>query len=290
VSRFSQSRPRSVCAFTLAAVLGVVFLSARVAAQDDAEVPLGDVARNLRRRTPPAKPVIDDDNLSTVMDQIDSKRGSGSSLKYVMAGESRNFQIAAPDATCSLAFSANAKALLSPQYAQMDLPAAEVVKLEGPATIEGDALSISVFNHTDWHVSEVAVALTIIKKNSVLTSLSLGAEPGTVSAPSFEFSPDQVRPEKKQDTTLIYHLRAAAPPLATTVFNAPLNLDLAPGDEWHWAIVQARGYPPEGRYRETRTDGIGTEKNSSTGADPGIQSPVEPAPLQAAPVSLSQPQ
>ena len=55
--------------------------------------------------------------------------------------------------------------LLSSQYAQMDLPPREMVKLEGPATIEGDALTVSVFNGTDWHVSEVAVALTIVKKS-----------------------------------------------------------------------------------------------------------------------------
>jgi hypothetical protein len=55
----------------------------------------------------------------------------------------------------------------------------------------------------------------------------------------------EVRPEKKPDVTVIYHMRAAGAPWAKAVFSAPLNLDLAPGEEWHWAIVQARGYPPQ---------------------------------------------
>ena len=43
---------------------------------------------------------------------------------------------------------------------------------------------------------------------------------------------------------MIYRMRAAAPPSATTVFSTPLRLELAPDEEWHWAIVQAKGYPP----------------------------------------------
>jgi hypothetical protein len=158
-------------------------------------------------------------------------------LKFLMSGESKNFQVASPDVSCSLSFSANTKALLSSQYAQMDLPAADVRKLEGPATIEGDALTVSVFNDTDWHISEVAVALTVVKKVDPFLNY------GDPSLPADQES--QVRPERKPDTVVIYRMRAAAPPFSHTVFSAPLNLDLAPGDEWHWAIVQARGYAPQ---------------------------------------------
>jgi hypothetical protein len=209
------------------------------------EAPLGDVARNLRKRTPSSQDVIDNDNLSQVMDHVESNRGSGSGLKILMAGESKGFQVSAPDVTCSLSFTANAKSLLSSQYAQMDLPQHDVVKLQGPATIEGDALTVSVFNGTDWHVSEVAVALTIVKKKeSADWSIGLrSGEPRATVAGGLGRE-SEVRPEKKPDVTIIYRMRAAAPPFATTVFSAPLNLELASGDEWHWAIVQAKGYPP----------------------------------------------
>ena len=228
----------------LAALAGLRPLSSL--AQDDLnEAPLGDVARNLRKKTVSSQDVIDNDNLSQVMDQVENKRGPGSALKILMAGENKGFQVSAPDVTCSLSFTANTKSLLSSQYAQMDLPQRDVVKLEGPATIEGDALTVSLFNGTDWHVSEVAVALTIVKKKESTgwpTALGSG-KPAAMAAGSLS-QESEVRPEKKPDVTVIYRMRAAAPPFATTVFSAPLNLELASGDEWHWAIVQAKGYPP----------------------------------------------
>jgi len=229
----------------LAGVTGLLPFSS-VAQDDSNEAPLGDVARTLRKKTPPSQDVIDNDNLSQVMDQVESNRGSGSALKILMSGENKGFQVSAPDVTCSLSFTANTKSLLSSQYAQMDLPQRDVVKLEGPATIEGDALTVSVFNGTDWHVSEVAVAMTIVKKKEPAGwPLSLGsANPAPTSAGVLG-QDSEVRPEKKPDVTVIYRMRAAAPPFATTVFSAPLNLELASGDEWHWAIVQAKGYPPQ---------------------------------------------
>lgn len=223
----------------LVVMLGLMALMpVRMLAQDDPnETPLGDVARNLRKKNQPAQqPVIDDDNLTKVMDDADSHRGFGSSsLRYLMGGESKGFQVSAPDVTCSLAFTANVKSLLSGQYSQMDMPADDVAKLQGPATIEGDALTVSIFNDTDWHVSELAVALTVVRKKT-----DQQGELGMDSALQ------EIRPEKKQDVTVIYRMRAAAPPWDRAAFSAPLNMELAPGDEWHWAIVQAKGYPPQG--------------------------------------------
>jgi hypothetical protein len=200
---------------------------------DSSDAPLGDVARSLRKKTPSSQAVVDDDNLSTVMQQAESRHAQGSALRFLMAGEGRGFQVSVPDATCSLAFTANVKALLSSQYAQMELPPGEVVKLEGPATIEGDALILALYNRTDWHVSEVAVALTVVKKSGARDVVGQALAEAEAGA------------EKNPDVTTIYRMRAAAPPSATTVFSAPLKLELAADEEWHWAIVQARGYPPQ---------------------------------------------
>jgi hypothetical protein len=249
------------CSLVLGVFLALTLFGAQAArSQDDPnEAPLGDVARNLRNKTPQghdtrgqivndqainAQEVIDNDNLPEVMRQAESQRKESSSLKFLMAGDSRIFRVSTPDATCSLSFSAAAKSLLSNQYDQMDLPPNELMKLAGPATIEGDALTVSVFNGTDWHVSEVSVALTVVKKAELRdASLSASAPlvPAVVSGSS---GLSEVRPEKKPDVTVIYRMRAAAPPSTTTVFSTPLNLELAPGEEWHWALVQARGYPP----------------------------------------------
>jgi hypothetical protein len=194
--------------------------------------------------------VIDDDNLSKVMEQAESRHTAGSALKFLMAGEDKGFHVSAPDVTCSLAFTANVKSLLSSQYAQMELPAEETLKLEGPATIEGDTLIVSVYNRTDWHVSEVAVALTLVKKVVRRdASLPMGGAaydaatllPAAAASTSPE---DEVRPERNPDVTVIYRMRAAAPPAETAVFSARLTKQPAADEEWHWAIVQARGYPP----------------------------------------------
>jgi len=63
---------------------------------------------------------------------------------------------------------------------------------------------------------------------------------------------EQVRPEKKADLTVIYRMRAAGLPWSNAVFSAPLNLELVPGEEWHWSIVQAKGYPPETYVSSTK--------------------------------------
>ncbi len=229
--------------------------------------PLGDVARSLRNKSPLSQGVVDDDNLSAVMQQAESRHISGSALRFLMAGGGKGFQVSAPDATCSLAFTANAKALLSNQYAQMELPAEEVRKLEGPATVEGDALIVALNNGTDWHVSEVSVALTVVRKSEM--------EPQSGKDP---------------DVTTIYRMRAAASPAATTVFSAPLKLEMSPEEEWHWAIVQARGYPPQsyaGRTRPPTAPQSGEATPEQPRSDQALPDS-EPAPQNATGASLSQ--
>jgi hypothetical protein len=236
--------------------------SARVAAQDATsfddsdQTPLGDIARNLRKNNPARERVIDNDNLDQVVNQAQNRHTSV--LQFLMAGDTNNLRVAAPDVTCSLSFTAaTTKALLSDQYAQMDLPPSEIFKLTGPATVEGDALTVSLFNGTDWHVSEIDVAFTVVKKSSPAADANApgiaplqGSAP-VLAVPQYDSELDSVRPDKKADHTVIYKMRAAAPPLSATSFSAPLNLDLLPGHEWHWAIVQAKGYPPQNRIAIT---------------------------------------
>jgi hypothetical protein len=186
------------------------------------------------------------------MQNAASRRGFGSSLRFLMAGEGKGFAVSAPDVTCSLSFTANVKSLLSRQYSERELPAADVAKLEGQATIEGDALTVPVLNATDWHLSELAIAVTVIRKagkassaGEPLNGSTTGGEAVDTKASIAEDSLLEIRPEKKPDVTMLYHVRAAAAPGERTVFSAALGLDLAPTDEWHWAIVQAKGYPPQ---------------------------------------------
>jgi len=224
-------------------------------AQDDPdEIPLGDVARSLRKKTPPAKPVIDDDNLPQVMQEVDSHHDLGLGLRFLMSGNQRGFHVEAPDVTCSLSFTANVKSLLSGQYAEMELPPAEMARIEGKAVVEGDALTIPVFNGTQWHLSELTVAFTVIRKGRSGIG-QIGEDMTSIDPIGQELPGDgfeQVRPEKKADLTVIYRMRAAGLPWSNAVFSAPLNLELVPGEEWHWSIVQAKGYPPETYVSSTK--------------------------------------
>jgi hypothetical protein len=89
-------------------VVGLSLLTpAVIAAQelDDGNTPLGDVARNLRKQSPPSQQeIIDNDNLSKVMDDVDSHGSSRNSLMYSIDGPGKAFQVSAPDVTCSLSF------------------------------------------------------------------------------------------------------------------------------------------------------------------------------------------
>lgn len=248
---------------------------------DPNEAPLGDVARNLRKKSAPAQPVIDDDNLRIVMQQSESHRSASSAWKFLMGAGDKGFQVSQPDVSCSLSFTANARSLLTRQYAQMDLPADETQKLEGPAAIEGDALTVSLFNGTNWHVSEVEVALTVIR-NAGLGALSFDPASFVSRADNGQ---DAESPSKKPDITFMYRMRAAAAPLATTIFSAPLNEEIAPGEEWHWAVVQARGYPPES-YTAAIPPSAPTHPSITSNQLPVAASAVSQS--QSAPVSLSQ--
>jgi len=246
-------RPNGIRLLLLLVLLATLGPSRATAQDDPDQMPLGDVARNLRKKAPPAKPIIDDDNLPQVMQQVDRHDDSSSGFRFLMSRDSQGFQVSAPDVTCSLAFTANVKSLLSSQYDQMDLPPTEMAKIEGKAVVEGDALTVPVFNGTQWHLSELAIAFTVVKK------ARRGVVPWNQEGASFasaDVTPplaretgvdafQQVRPEKRPDVAVIYRMRAAALPWSNAVFSAPLKLELDPGEEWHWAIVQAKGYPPE---------------------------------------------
>jgi hypothetical protein len=268
-----------------------------IAAQelDDGDTPLGDVARNLRRQSPPSQQeIIDNDNLSKVMNDVDSHRASRNSLMYSIDGPGKAFQVSAPDVTCSLSFSTNVKSLLASSYVQMELPADQLLKLSGPAAIRGDSLEVSVFNGTQWHVSEVAVALTVVRRTDFpeaslrdQPSRDQPGQPGrdrsgndglakVIPAAAIEPLQEPVnradlradlrskdlrsddRSGRRPDTAVLYHMRAAAAPFGVTVFAAPLNVEIGPDQEWHWAIVQAKGYPPQQNVPEQAGAGAAT--------------------------------
>src|SRR5271170_4330738 len=100
----------------------------RAAAQSDDGVSLGDLARSLRQSKDPKEPVapnvIDNDNLTQVIDDVEHFRLS-TRPTFSFDGAGKSFQMSSPDGTCSLSFNANTTALLSSPYVSQDLPADE---------------------------------------------------------------------------------------------------------------------------------------------------------------------
>jgi hypothetical protein len=222
------------------AICGWFLCSCAWGQSEVAPIPLGDLARTLRKKEPPApsRTVIDNDNLSQVMDEVTSQRSTRTSLLYSFDGAGRTFQVSSPDVTCSLSFNANAASLLSRPYVPIDLPQEELRKLDGPATISEDGLQVSVFNGTDWRIEEITVGLTIVRH----ASPPAGYYGSGKLVPAV--SETAVVAAKHSDITTLHRLKADALPAATTIFRTPLTVPLGPDEDWHWAIIQAKGVPP----------------------------------------------
>jgi hypothetical protein len=210
-------------------------------AQSDDPVSLGDLARSLRsskQPKPPAAPsVIDNDNLLQVLDDVEHFRLGGKPI-FSFDGVGTSFQMTSPDGICSLSFNANATALLSNPYVSQDLPQTELAKLDGPANLNGDILEISMYNASSWNLREITVGLTLVRRPE-LSAAYYGAAKLLPAV-----AEDATPAEKRSDLTVLLHLKGSAAPMATTVFREKLDANVDDGQEWHWAIVAAKGIPP----------------------------------------------
>jgi hypothetical protein len=221
-------------------LLGLALPLCVFAQSDGNEVSLGDLARSLRKqKEAPKQTVIDNDNFAQFMDEVESRKLKPGSLLFSFDPLGKDFKVSSPDVTCSLSFSGENTSLLSDPYIAQDLPDSELAKLDGPAVINGDTLQVSVFNGTAWNLKEITIGLTILRRPEVDTAYYGSAKllPAVVG-------PSPVVPEKRSDLTVLYHLKGTAAPLATTVFTETLGAVLGPDQDWHWAIVHAKGVPP----------------------------------------------
>ena len=237
---------------TMIVLLFPIFAAAQT---DGGDMPLGDLARSLRKnRGLPAHTVIDNDNISQVMEEVESRKLNASSQLFSIDGTGNKFQVSSPDVTCSLSFSGQAAPLLSDSIVSQNLPESELPKLDGPAAIHGDVLQISIFNGTEWNVREITVGLTIVRHENESAAYHGADNPGSSKVDSAK--PGFARlvaaavtgstpVEKRSDWTTLYHLKGTAAPLTTTRFREPLGITLNTDQEWHWAIVQAKGIPPQ---------------------------------------------
>ncbi|HZW96436.1 MAG TPA: hypothetical protein VFF64_26060 [Candidatus Eremiobacteraceae bacterium] len=223
-----------------------------ISAQDDlGDAPLGDVARSFRRKPVPAEAVVDNDNLSKVVDDAESRRAAGSSPVFSLDAGGKSFHVSSPDVTCSLSFSAKTTSLVADPLLLDELPSSELAKLDGPATLDGDSLQVSMNNGTSWELREVVIGLTILRRpeaSNASSSLRYGrariGRATIVPAVADASQQGQDSFQKQPDVTVLLRVKGSAAPSATAIFRTSLNFALFPDQEWHWAIVKAKGIRP----------------------------------------------
>jgi hypothetical protein len=242
--------PKPNCLKLPLLVWGILLLALApcVYAQDDpGDVPLGDVARSFRKNTASPETLIniDNDNLSKVVDDAEGRRTVGSAMVFSLDPGGNSFHVSSPDVTCSLSFSGKSTSLLSDPLVLDELPRSELAKLDGPATIDGDSLQVSMHNGTSWELREVVIGLTIIKRPEPGETAPYFGQPQIVPAVAGISPQIQDSLEKRPDVTVLLRVKGSAAPSTTAIFRTPLNFALFPDQEWHWAIVKAKGVPPQ---------------------------------------------
>jgi len=230
-----------------AVTLCLLLFPGALAAQQD-EPSLGDVARNLRRdkaqqqveqvAPPVPHPVIDNDNLTQAMEDV---RRVKSAEKIVFSSDAsgKNFRLTSADISCSLTFNGRANSILINPVLIEDLPLAEVLKLDGPASIQDDTLQLEVLNGTEWEVREITVGVTLERKPGENAEVAARAR---VIPAAQNFAPVTV--ERRSDMTLLYHLKATAKPFSTTIFRENIGITPSADEDWRWSIVEAKGIRP----------------------------------------------
>jgi len=273
-------------------VSGVVLLAlpSRAVAQEGADAPLGDVARSFRKKPAPAEAVInvDNDNFSKVVDDAETRRAAGASPLFSLVPAVRGFHVSSPDVTCSLSFSATAKSSsLSDPLLLDELPRAELAKLDGPATIDGDSLQVSMHNGTSWELREVVIGLTIVRQSALVESSSSFNQARIVPAAAASQQNVQESYQKQPDVTMLLHVKGSAAPSTTATFRTPLNFALFPDQEWHWAIVRAKGIPPQAPPEVTMMQSEAASQPAAVPLDAGTKLS-SPTPSRSSKLPLSQ--
>ncbi len=230
------------------AFLLLLFLHPAAARAQEDDSSLGDLARKLRqdRSQQQSQPsdststVIDNDNLTQVMEDAKNARPLKSDKTvFSIDAASNSVKVSSPDVTCSLSFNARSSALLIRPVLVEDLPQTELLKIDGPGSIQDENLQLDVFNGTDWDLREITIGLTLERKPGENAEVAARAR----IIPAAENSAPVVV-ERRSDVTLLYHLKASAKPFSTTTFRENIGITPGPDEDWRWLIVEAKGIRP----------------------------------------------
>ena len=213
-------------------------------AQDDGQS-LGDIARDMRRnkaqqgieqqQPAAAPPVIDNDNLSQAIQDV-RRLKSAEKIVFSIDPDGKGLRLTSPDINCSLAFNGrNSSPLFQPQLIE-DLPLADLLKLDGPGSIEDDTLQLEISNGTEWELREITVGITLERNGGANADLAAHAR----VIPASENSA-AVTVERRSDMTLLFHLKTDAKPFSSTIFRENIGITPTADEDWRWSIVSAKG-------------------------------------------------
>jgi len=230
----------------------------RAGAQEDSPS-LGDVARNLRQKkaeqqaqqqqipSPPEAPrtvrtVIDNDNLAEVMEDVKKARPAVENKAVLSIDPSGNrLKLMSPDATCSLSFNARASSLLVKPVLIEDLPVDQLVKIDGPGSIQDNNLQLEVFNGSNWELREITIGLTLERKPG--DNAEMAAQARILPASENGEAPAI---ERRSNVTLLYHLKTETKAFTKADFRENIGITPGPDEDWRWSIVEAKGIRPAG--------------------------------------------
>jgi hypothetical protein len=120
------------------------------------------------------------------------------------------------------------------------LPLPDLLKLDGPASIQDENFQLEVFNGTDWDLREITVGLTLERKPG--DNAEMAARARVIPAAQNSLAPTV---EKRSNVTLLYHLKATAKPFSTATFKENIGITPGPDEDWRWSIVEAKGIRPQ---------------------------------------------
>jgi hypothetical protein len=227
----------------ISALWVVLVMATSALAQSANDTPsLGDLAREYRREHKPenSEIIITNENFSDLVEgDIHLKSQRKAATATAQADQAGHESLTSdPNVTCSFSFSADGAAPPDAgPLVEQNMPDGEVSRLDGPAAIVGDSLNVSVYNPTGWDIREITVGVTIVRHAPNAAQFG-GAKLLPAVVGETETS------EKRPDVTLLYKLKGSAAPFSSSMFKESLGITLDPDQEWHWAIIQARGIPP----------------------------------------------
>lgn len=271
-------------------LMGTVLLApAKLRAQNEGDPSLGDLARDLRRnkaqqqvqeaQPAPPPPVIDNDNLTQALEDV-KRMKSAEKIVFSIDPDGKSFRLSSPDVSCSLAFNGRNNSLLIQPVMVEDLPLADLLKLDGPASIQDDTLQLEVLNGTEWELREITVGITL--ERNAGQNAEAAARVRVIPAAQNSAA---VTIERRSDMTLLFHLKADAKPFSSTIFRESIGITPSADEDWRWSIVAAKGVRPGPRITAPETlpaiPQLALPNPAPPAAEPEKRSPAVPsAPAQ----------